>query len=106
MNINDLKKWLKQKRAVIVCLQARGSKEEQDRLELGHYMVAIGYDSDNMYFEDPYQSKGYRGCIPIEDFLKRWKDSTSEGAKRFRWGLAVWKDGKVYPDKINKVKEV
>jgi hypothetical protein len=40
--------------------------------------------------------------------MERWKDSSSDGVMRFRWGLALWKEGEhpVFPDKINKVKEV
>lgn len=108
MNLRQLKQWLNKNRAVVVCLQTQGKKEQQQNLNLGHYMIAIGYDSKYIYFEDPYQNKGYRGCISIDEFMDRWKDSTSEGMMRFRWGLALWKEGEhpVFPDKINKVKEV
>lgn len=108
MDLHELKEWLDKKRAVVVCMQARGDEKEQKKLELGHYMIAIGYDEKHIYFEDPYQVKGYRGRIPTKEFMKRWKDATTEGVIRFRWGLAVWKDDKapIFPTKINKAKKV
>ncbi len=39
----------------------------------GHYMVVIGMDDQNIYFEDP-AILGSRGYIPIQEFLDRWHD--------------------------------
>jgi predicted double-glycine peptidase len=39
----------------------------------GHYMVVIGADAHEVYFEDPSQD-GSRGYIPIAEFNDRWHD--------------------------------
>ena len=52
--------------------------------EDGHYMVVIGLDADNIYFEDPAML-GTRGMIPRQEFLSRWHDY--EGAAPFGPGL-------------------
>lgn len=44
-----------------------------DTWEDGHYMVVIGLDSSNVYFEDPAML-GTRGVIPRQEFLSRWHD--------------------------------
>ncbi len=48
--------------------------------EDGHYMVVIGLDTNNVYFEDP-SMLGTRGVIPRQEFLSRWHDY--EGAAPF-----------------------
>lgn len=39
--------------------------------DAGHYMIVIGMDETNIYFEDPW-ILGYRGYIPKNEFLNRW----------------------------------
>lgn len=41
--------------------------------ESGHYMVVMGIDDENVYFEDP-PLPGTRGIIPRDEFLSRWHD--------------------------------
>lgn len=43
----------------------------EEEWDAGHYMVVIGYDEENIYFEDPW-ILGTRGFIPRDEFLKRW----------------------------------
>lgn len=38
-----------------------------------HYLVVIGMDDQNIYFEDP-AILGSRGYIPLQEFLERWHD--------------------------------
>lgn len=106
MDIRELKEWLDMKRPVIVVLQQKGSEKDYKNLLNGHYMVAIGYDERNLYFEDPATDEK-RGKIEIKEFLKRWKDADNDDMK-YRWGLAVWRDNKhpVYPQKINEAKNI
>lgn len=48
-------------------------------------MIAIGYDDDNIYFEDPaIFGKGY---IPKKEFLKRWH--ALDKKEVIRLGIAV-----------------
>nr|WP_319537460.1 C39 family peptidase [uncultured Methanospirillum sp.] len=79
----DLTESLKQGVPVIVIAQAWNGYEENgiwvtvdpdrwdDVWNDGHYMVVIGIDSRNVYFEDP-ALLGTRGVIPIDEFLSRW----------------------------------
>ena len=43
----------------------------------GHYMVVIGIDNQNVYFEDP-AILGSRGYITDQEFLDRWHDQYTE----------------------------
>lgn len=106
MSLENLKKWLDKKRPTILCIQRPWSNYYIRNLLVGHYVVAIGYDEKCIYFEDPIQDKGYRGCIPTKEFMKRWKDQDSDRKVKFRWGLAVWKDNHpIFPQRIYKVKK-
>lgn len=53
----------------------------EEEWDAGHYMVVIGYDSENIYFEDPWIA-GNRGHIPREEFLTRWHGHSDEGEER------------------------
>ena len=44
----------------------------------GHYVVVIGYDEDNLYFEDPALINSV-GSIPKDEFLDRWHDFEGAG---------------------------
>jgi hypothetical protein len=82
LTIEDLKESIVSKIPVIIVAQAWNGYEEdgnwvkvkQDRWEDvwndGHYMIVIGIDSRNIYFEDP-SLLGTRGVIPIDEFLAR-----------------------------------
>jgi uncharacterized protein len=37
----------------------------------GHYMMVIGFDDNNVYFEDPY-TLGSRGFVSRQKFQERW----------------------------------
>jgi predicted double-glycine peptidase len=83
ITIDELKESIQSKKPVIIVAQAWNGYEEDgtwvkvkpDRWEDvwndGHYMVVIGIDSRNIYFEDP-SLLGTRGVIPIDEFLTRW----------------------------------
>ena len=106
MTLEDLKKWLDKKRPTILCVQRPWSDYYIRNMLVGHYIVAIGYDEKYIYFEDPIQNKGYRGRIPIKEFIKRWKDQDSNQEIKIRWGLATWKENPIFPQKIYKVKNI
>lgn len=83
LTIDNLKHSIEMRIPVIVVAQAWNGYEEngtwvkvtpdrwEDTWEDGHYMVVIGVDSRNVYFEDP-SLLGTRGSIPIDEFLTRW----------------------------------
>lgn len=81
MTLEDLQNDTNQGIPVIIDCQAWKSNntnntsqnwttDQQD----GHYMVVIGIDKDNVYFEDP-AILGSRGYIPNQEFLDRWHDT-------------------------------
>lgn len=76
VKLEDLESEMKAGRPAIVDCQAWREDTDtpwKDRWEDGHYMVTVGLDSKNVYFEDPSLewSKGY---IPREQFMDRWHD--------------------------------
>ena len=64
----------------------------------GHYVVAIGYDKNKMYFEDPgFVLKEY---LKFDELMKRWHDTDGnkrkKGKKYIHYGIAVYGKKKVY----------
>jgi predicted double-glycine peptidase len=81
LTLDDLKDALDRDVTAIVDLQAwRVEEDRRPWTELwddGHYMVLIGMDGKNLYFEDP-SLLGSRGFIPRQEFLDRWHDYEGE----------------------------
>ncbi|MGD0081257.1 MAG: C39 family peptidase [Methanoregula sp.] len=78
LTLTDLEQSLAGKVPVIIACQAwrdpgEANRSWDDTWEDGHYMVVIGMDSSNVYFEDPAML-GTRGVIPRQEFLSRWHD--------------------------------
>jgi len=78
LTLDDLQKSLDAKVPVIIEAQAWRDDVDKDKpwkdiWNSGHYMVVIGMDDKNVYFEDPsiFASKG---AIPRDEFLDRWHD--------------------------------
>lgn len=93
MDRHELEGWLDKKKPVIVCLQAWGEHHEYKDKASGHYVVAIGYDEKNVYFQDPLIYEKSRGHIPWNEFIRRWRDKDVDGNPRVRYGISIWKDG-------------
>jgi predicted double-glycine peptidase len=96
MTIDDLKKIIDEDRPVICLIQAWAessvdySKDWQD----GHYVVAIGYDSNNIYFMDPSTLSNYT-FIPTKEFVNRWHDTDGK-EKLVHFGLIIEKSKAKY----------
>ena len=80
LDLEDLEATLKTGTTVIVNIQAW--REGQGRpwaetWEDGHYVILLGADAANLYFEDP-SLLGSRGFIPRSEFLDRWHDYEGE----------------------------
>ncbi len=81
LELPDLERALAEGRTVIVDLQAWRERSDipwSETWDDGHYMVLLGLDSVNLYFEDP-SLLGARGLIPRAEFVERWHDY--EGAE-------------------------
>jgi uncharacterized protein len=79
MSLVDLQQYIIQGTPVIVDAQAwkdnaTNTQNWTDDQNNSHYMVVIGIDNENVYFEDPAVI-GSRGYIPNQEFLNRWHDS-------------------------------
>ncbi len=80
MTLRQLQDEITSGRPVVVLIQAYKDDDDptpyQDDWNNGHYVVAIGYDNDFIYFEDPWLL-GTIGYMEKTDFLNRWHDTIS-----------------------------
>ena len=80
--ISDVTSLIDEEIPVIVDIQAwrdeDNTAEWQNDWIDGHYVVAIGYDDENLYFEDPSLMNSI-GSIPHSEFLDRWHDYEGAG---------------------------
>lgn len=101
MSLNDLEKAVEEKVPVIVAAQAwkeNDSPPWSDRWDDGHYMVVVGLDKENVYFEDP-SILGSVGVIPRGEFLDRWHDVEGDGRRYQHAGLLIKGDTPKPPGK-------
>lgn len=107
MQEQDLKDSLNKKRPIIVCFQAWGDIKYYKTKDSGHYAVVIGYDEENIYFQDPSIREKSRGYLSWQEFIHRWHDKDSENNKRDRYGIAIWKPGvKKNKEEIHRSKKI
>jgi predicted double-glycine peptidase len=104
LTVDKLVQHLDRREPVICSIQAYDDEKEHspaERMKIyetqnenGHYVVAIGYDEQNIYFMDP-SLVGRRGFLPKDEFDKRWHDDEGTVDKRnvlHRLGLIIWKE--------------
>ncbi|MBU4308164.1 MAG: C39 family peptidase, partial [Nanoarchaeota archaeon] len=109
MTIKKIKKSINKRRPVLIDLQAWKGKEVKGKWipdknkdwkndwEDGHYVVAIGYSRNKIFFEDP--SATARTFLSYRELEKRWHDINS-GKKRFyNWGMVFYGKPKYNPEK-------
>jgi len=80
LELSDLERALAEGTTVIVDLQAWRESADVPWTETwddGHYMILLGLDATDMYFEDP-SLLGVRGTIPRAEFVDRWHDYEGE----------------------------
>ena len=81
MTTEQLEKIVRRGVPVLCSIQAYADDKvhynDPDWNEDGHYVVAIGFDDDNIYFMDPSIGER-RGYLPWSEFEKRWHEN--EGA--------------------------
>lgn len=79
--LDDLRWNIQQQIPTMVAIQAWLEKyPPQDwsmEWESGHWIIVIGMDDSNVYFEDP-SILGSRGWLSHSEFLARWHDYTGE----------------------------
>jgi len=98
LTLGDLESAIANKTPVIIDCQAWRDESEanlswENIWEDGHYMVVVGIDRDNVYFEDP-SLLGSHGIIPREEFVSRWHDY--EGAAPFSANSTVYNHAGIF----------
>ena len=99
--LEDLQAFIDQGKPTIVIIQAYAEEPvDWSKNEDGHYVVAVGYDQDNVYFMDPSTLGNYT-YIPVAEFLERWHD---RDRRRVLNHAAIVIDGKDPAYKPNEIK--
>ncbi len=93
MTIDDLKKLLNARNPVILLIQAWAQHKVNYKSDWddGHYVVAVGYDSANLFFMDPSTLGNYTN-IPLSEFVDRWHDTDGK-TKLVHFGMILSKPG-------------
>lgn len=100
LNIEDLKKYIDKKIPIILRLQAWSQHQNTDWIKDwkdGHYVVVIGYDNKNFYFEDPWTTD--RTYLNFEELLERWHDIDVDDKKYLNCGIIIKGKTKKYDAK-------
>jgi uncharacterized protein len=96
MSIAQLRAELGKRHPVLLMIQAYGLRERQlpildyrNDWKDGHWVVAIGFDSRAIFFEDP-SLQAVRGYLRDEELDQRWHDTARHGKHMDHYGLALW----------------
>lgn len=103
MTMRSLCSELQKRKPVILALQAYGFSKQYKNTGSGHYVVAIGFDKKNIFFEDPWLNC-MRGYIPKSELLSRWHDLDVNGKYHNQLGIVAWKNAK--PFYLNSAKKI
>jgi predicted double-glycine peptidase len=94
MSMQQLRVCLERERPIMVMLQAWADpppRSYKDHWDDGHWVVAIGYDTQGIYFADPSLA-GARGYLTDMDLDERWHDiEGDDGHHVEHYGVAIWK---------------
>jgi predicted double-glycine peptidase len=103
MTVSQLETYIDKRTPVILAIQAwvTPPANYEKEWDAGHYVVAVGYDQQNIYFMDPSTTGNYTR-IAIDDLMTRWHDENVKGGEKlFQFGIVI--DGrqpKFDPDEI------
>lgn len=99
MTVTELKAELRRRHPVLLLIQAWGRERRDGRLRRrldyrrqwrdGHWLVAIGYDRDTIYFEDP-SLQAVRGYLRVAELELRWHHAGKHAVHLDHYGLALW----------------
>ncbi|MFT3881973.1 MAG: C39 family peptidase [Gemmatales bacterium] len=102
MNLVQLRAELRQGHPVMVMIQAWGEvgkgskarprKDYANCWTEGHWVVAIGYDKEAVFFEDP-SLQAVRGYLLNDEFDQRWHDTARHNRHVEHLGMAIWLPG-------------
>ncbi len=100
MSIRQLRRALRQRKPVMLMIQAWGEEEGESGYRKsykdiwvdGHWVVAIGYDREGIFFEDP-SLQAVRGYLKDKELEERWHDVGPHQRHVPNYGLILWKPG-------------
>ena len=101
--IEEVKKFIDKKIPVILVLQAWAIKKEVDwkkDWKDGHYVIAIGYDKEKMYFDDP--ATIWKTYLTFDELKKRWHDVgglKNKGKKYIHFGIVAYGKKRKFSEK-------
>lgn len=90
LTVQQIKKYIDKGYPVILLLQAWTKKKRvnwEKNWNDGHYAVAIGYDDNKIYFEDPYSVA--RTYLTYDELDERWHDIIG-GRKYLNYGIVAY----------------
>lgn len=100
MTVQQVKDYIDKKIPVILLLQAWTGKKNvnwKENWDDGHYAVAIGYDKNKIYFEDP--ASIFRTYLTYRELQEHWHDA-DENRKYENYGMAIYgKEKSYHPEK-------
>jgi ABC-type bacteriocin/lantibiotic exporter with double-glycine peptidase domain len=98
MDLKELRNYLDKKIPVMLLIQAWNKKSIDYTKDFhdGHWVVAIGYNRDKIFFEDPYTFN--RTFLKNKEFEKRWH-SKEKSKKIVNYGIAVYGKKPTYDSK-------
>ena len=104
MTIEDLIRNVDNKYPTIVLFQAWTNKKDTDYQNFsdGHYAVVIGYDVDNIIFEDPSLNNN-KGYLSKEDFENRWHGLGAYNKEIENYGITVIGTPQYNPNKLVRI---
>jgi uncharacterized protein len=119
MCAHDVREYLDRGIPVMLMLQAWATDEKRGGKRWkgyatewndGHWVAAIGYDNDLMYFEDPSLA-GVRGYMSVRELGARWHDVGPYWIKpyeryMYNYGVAIWKRGARHPDDVSRASHI
>ena len=91
MRFSQLRTCLDRGIPVLLMLQARNDPKTDytHTWDCGHWVVAIGYDREVVYFEDPC-TKEYRAYLSYVELDDRWHDVEGPSdCEVYRYGVAL-----------------
>lgn len=104
--LEELQRVLDQGQPALVPLQAwpNAPVDYRDDWDDGHWVVAVGYDRERIYFMDPSTLGNYT-FVPVREFLDRWHDADMDGVTElYHFMMVVAKERPVYrPEAIPKM---
>jgi len=112
MTMKQLIKCLNKNIPVMMMIQAwhyeKGYYDYRKEFNDGHWVIAIGYDNKNIYFEDPSLIT-LRGYIERDSLFSRWHDVEHLSQKNNRnyhtyfYGIAIWSNVKLNSNSSNSI---